>query len=244
MSKGFKTDVVIEGGFKSTKGTSDFEVHTNELILDNTNGLYKFGTVPTKDSDLSTNELLARDTVSRNMRTINTKRFEVLYGTGAPVDGSTTAWYVNQLYIDVTVADSPVFYRALTKSTNPDNYYTAGVGSTWSLVPFDSPDATLVTTNRPTASYTLVISDRDKLVEMNVYMANNLTVPPNASVAFATGTQILLSQYGAGQTSVVAGAGVTIRSADSALKFRVRYSGATLVKIATNEWYLFGDIAL
>lgn len=100
----------------------------------------------------------------------------------------------------------------------------------------------LITTNRQTASYTLVLGDADKLVEMNVGSANNLTVPLNSSVAFATGTQILLAQYGAGQTTVVATSGVTIRSNGAKLKLNAQYSGATLIKIGTDEWYLFGDI--
>jgi len=101
----------------------------------------------------------------------------------------------------------------------------------------------LVVANRQTASYTLVLSDADKLVEMNVGSANNLTVPLNSSVAFSTGTQILLAQYGAGQTTIVATSGVTIRSNGGKLKLNAQYSGATLIKIAENEWYLFGDIA-
>jgi hypothetical protein len=101
----------------------------------------------------------------------------------------------------------------------------------------------LLVANRQTASYTLVLSDADKLVEMNNASANNLTVPLNSSVAFSTGTQILLAQYGAGQTTIVATSGVTIRSNGAKLKLNAQYSGATLIKIAENEWYLFGDIA-
>lgn len=100
----------------------------------------------------------------------------------------------------------------------------------------------LLTANRQTASYTLVLGDADLLVEMNVGSANNLTVPPNSSVAFSVGTQILIAQYGAGQTTVVADTGVTIRSNGGKLKLAAQYAGATLIKIATNEWYLFGDI--
>ena len=107
----------------------------------------------------------------------------------------------------------------------------------------DSKTNKLITTNRQTASYTLVLSDADKLVETNVASANNLTVPLNSSVAFSTGTQILLAQYGAGQTTIVATSGVTIRSNGAKLKLNAQYSGATLIKIDTNEWYLFGDIA-
>jgi hypothetical protein len=99
-----------------------------------------------------------------------------------------------------------------------------------------------VTTNRQTASYTLVLADRGKLVEMNVATANNLTVPLNSSVAFPIGTQIDLSQYGAGQTTVVATGGVTIRSTNSWVKLNAQYAGATLIKIGTDEWYLFGNL--
>lgn len=101
-----------------------------------------------------------------------------------------------------------------------------------------------ITTNRQAASYSLVLTDRGKLVEMNVATANNLTVPLNSSIAFPIGTKIDLSQYGAGQTTVVATGGVTIRSAGGALKLALQYSGASLVKIATDEWYLFGDITV
>jgi hypothetical protein len=114
--------------------------------------------------------------------------------------------------------------------------------STATQTALDTKTNKLITTNRQTASYTLVLSDADKLVEMNVGSANNLTIPLNSSVAFSTGTQILLAQYGAGQTTIVATSGVTVRSNGGKLKLNVQYSGATLIKIGTDEWYLFGDI--
>jgi hypothetical protein len=114
--------------------------------------------------------------------------------------------------------------------------------STATQTALDTKTNKLITTNRQTASYTLVLSDADKLVEMNVGSANNLTIPLNSSVAFATGTQILLAQYGAGQTTIVPTSGVTVRSNGGKLKLNVQYSGATLIKIGTDEWYLFGDI--
>jgi hypothetical protein len=97
-----------------------------------------------------------------------------------------------------------------------------------------------VTTNTQTASYTLVLSDAGKAVEMNVASANNLTVPPNSSVAFPTGTVIEVGQLGAGQTTVVADSGVTIRSA-SGLKLRAQYSVASIRKRASDEWWITGD---
>lgn len=96
--------------------------------------------------------------------------------------------------------------------------------------------------NTQIASYPLVLSDAGKIVLMNVAGANDLTVPLNSSVPFDIGTQILIAQYGAGQTTIVATVGVTIRSSGGKLKLNVQYSLATLIKIATNEWMLAGDI--
>jgi hypothetical protein len=100
-------------------------------------------------------------------------------------------------------------------------------------------DPTL-TINSQTVSYTLVLSDASKLVEINSGSANNLTVPLNSSVAFPVGTQVSLLQVGAGQMTVVATGGVTINPA-SMLKLRAQWSSATLIKRATDTWVLVGD---
>ena len=102
--------------------------------------------------------------------------------------------------------------------------------------------ADTVTTNRQTASYALVLSDRGKLIESNVATANNITVPLNATVAFPIGSKIDVVQYGAGQVSFVATGGVTIRSTNSWLKINSQYGAATLIKIGTDEWYLIGNL--
>jgi hypothetical protein len=95
--------------------------------------------------------------------------------------------------------------------------------------------------NSQTASYTLVLADKDKMVEVNVGSANNLTIPPESSVDFPVGTQISILQTGTGQTTLVAGSGVTI-NATPGLKLRARWSSATLVKRASNTWVALGDL--
>jgi len=100
-----------------------------------------------------------------------------------------------------------------------------------------------ITTNRQTASYTLAIADRGKLVEMNVAIANNLTIPLDSTVSFPIGTQLEVAQYGAGQTTIVGAVGVTIRSASGNLKIASQYVAVSLIKIATNEWYVFGQLS-
>lgn len=97
-----------------------------------------------------------------------------------------------------------------------------------------------ITTNRQTASYSLVLTDDAKMIEMNVGTANNLTVPLNATQAFTIGTQILVNQYGAGQTTIVATGGVTLNYTDT-LTTRASKSIVCLIKIGTNEWDVTGD---
>jgi hypothetical protein len=97
-------------------------------------------------------------------------------------------------------------------------------------------------TNAQAASYTLVLSDKDKIVEMGVGSANNLTVPSNSSVAFPVGSQVNILQTGSGQTTVVAAGGVTI-NATPGLKIRAQWSYATLIKRATDTWVLVGDVS-
>lgn len=94
-----------------------------------------------------------------------------------------------------------------------------------------------------TASQTAVIGNAGFIVEMNVASANNFTIPPNSSVAFPVNTRIDLVQYGAGQTTIVAGAGVTLRSSGAKLKLTGQYSGASLYKRDTDEWVVIGDLA-
>lgn len=90
-------------------------------------------------------------------------------------------------------------------------------------------------------TYTLVLADAFKLVTMANAAANTLTVPPNSSVAFPVGTRIDLGQDAAGQTTIAAGAGVTIRTPET-LKLRKQWAKATLIKRATDTWDLEGNL--
>jgi hypothetical protein len=98
-----------------------------------------------------------------------------------------------------------------------------------------------VITNAQVASYTLVLADKDKLVEVSNASANTLTVPLNSSVEFPVGTQITILQTGAGQTTITATGGVTI-NATPGLKLRAQWSSVTLIKRATNTWVALGDL--
>ncbi len=125
---------------------------------------------------------------------------------------------------------------------------TGGVGATGVTGPTGPTGVTGATgpngatLNTQTASYTLVLGDANKTIEMNVASANTLTIPPNSSVAFPVSTVINVTQYGAGATTITAGAGVTLRS-EFGLIMAGQYALATLYKRATNEWVVGGSLS-
>jgi hypothetical protein len=90
-------------------------------------------------------------------------------------------------------------------------------------------------------TYTPVLADNGKLVTLSNASAITLTVPTNASVAYATGAQINIQAIGAGQVTVVGDTGVTVNGTGT--KLRVQWSAATLVKLGTDSWTLIGDLA-
>ena len=111
-------------------------------------------------------------------------------------------------------------------------------GSSW--VEYAKQKVLDLSLSRKTDSYTLVAADNGQVVEMNKATANTLTVP---SGVFTAGQQVLITQYGAGQTTLV-GSGVTLRSDGGKLKINTQYSSATILFISATEAYVFGNLAL
>jgi len=87
-------------------------------------------------------------------------------------------------------------------------------------------------------SGTLVLSDSAK----HLYLTGNVTVPPNSSVAFEIGTVISVMSN-ATALVIQAGSGVTLKLANSTSTGNrsVASNGvATMIKVATDTWYVFG----
>jgi len=92
-------------------------------------------------------------------------------------------------------------------------------------------------------TYTFVIGDAGKLVTSSNGSAQTFTVPPNSSVAFATGTQIIVQNIGSANCTLAQGSGVTITSVDSSKEIDGQYASACLIKTATDAWTLIGKLA-
>jgi len=87
-------------------------------------------------------------------------------------------------------------------------------------------------------SYTLVLSDAGKLVQMNNASANTLTIPKNESVAFPVGTKIAIQKYGAGNTTIQGTTGVTLRDPNNLATISTQYDMRVLLKVGTDEWVI------
>lgn len=82
-------------------------------------------------------------------------------------------------------------------------------------------------------SYTLVLGDAGKTVTLSNASAVALTVPTNASVAYAVGSGIALINLGAGTVTVAGAGGVTVNGSTLTMS---QYDGMVLRKTATDTW--------
>ena len=134
-------------------------------------------------------------------------------------------------------------------AVNTNSPLTGGGTSGALTLSYDYAAGSKVTLNAQTATYTVVLADADqKLVTMSVASANDFLIPTNANVAFPTGTIINVIQIGVGQTTIkaVTSGTTTISSTGAsaiAPKLRAQYSAASCIKVATDTWYVIGDIA-
>jgi hypothetical protein len=106
-------------------------------------------------------------------------------------------------------------------------------------------DPNFVVNAQTGTTYTLVAGDAQKLVTLSNASPITLTVASNATQALPVGTQITISQFGAGQVTVVGASSpspVTV-NATPGLKLRTQYSSATLVQVSTDNWLLVGDVS-
>ena len=116
-------------------------------------------------------------------------------------------------------------------SINQIQYYSS-TASAW----VSAYDATLIT---KTASYTLELHDSGKTFFINSSSDLALTVPQDV---FPNGARIEVLRWGTGEVTITPADNVTIRSKNSNKKLSLQYSGATLIKVDTNEWALVGDL--
>lgn len=112
-----------------------------------------------------------------------------------------------------------------------------------------SPSTALALNAQTGTTYTFVLTDANNtLVTASNASAQTYSIPTNANVAYPIGSQINIIAIGAGQVTInaVTSGTTTILSNGATAaspKLRVQYSSATCIKVATDTWYVIGDIA-
>lgn len=94
----------------------------------------------------------------------------------------------------------------------------------------------------PTASYTVTGDDENSVLLFTNPGAVNALIPSNSTEALPVGYIVHLHQQG-GQVTANPDTGVTINTAETR-KTRKLHSSISLIKVAANEWNLFGDSEL
>lgn len=110
-------------------------------------------------------------------------------------------------------------------------------------------DPNLVVNTQTGTTYTVTAGDAQKLITLSNAAAITLTIASNATQALPVGTQVTVSQFGAGQVTIVGASSpnpVTIRSTGATSTSpvtRAQYSTATLIQTSTDNWLVVGDIS-
>lgn len=171
------------------------------------------------DDDLLTNVyLVSVPTVSENLKSVIDSKGDLFVGTANDTVGKLPVGTDGK----IIVADS-------TKTTGLD-WVRAGQLPVYNIT-------TTSTNVYPDLTYA------GALVRSTATSSVVVQISSDSVVNFAVGTQITIVQEGTGLVTVTAGSGVTIR-ATPGYKLRTQYSVATLIKVATNLWILFGDLVL
>jgi len=115
----------------------------------------------------------------------------------------------------------------------------------WRFVPYSGltyAPATLTLGTITTSPYTLQLTDGSKFITADSTSTITINVPDNNTVPFVSGTQITVMRFNTGAVTFSPTGSTTLKSSEGKLSIRAQDSVATLVKLSTNTWSLFGDL--
>jgi len=159
-------------------------------------------------------------------------------------DSGSVVRHEGQAYISVGTS-----YPPENPAHNPTNI------STWELFAAKGSDGTIGQDGAtgpaastiteivtiPDSSYTLLLTDNNKLLYFTNSSAVTLIIPTNASVALPVGSTINFTQAGSGQIFATGPSGGTLNYTPGT-KTRAQWSVASAIKTGTNTWLLGGDL--
>lgn len=92
-------------------------------------------------------------------------------------------------------------------------------------------------------AYTLVITDRGKLLEFSNAGSITLTVPTNAAVAFEIGDRVDVLLVSNGSIAITGASGVTVAAEGGLTTISSQWTRVTLIKRTTDDWVITGGSA-
>jgi hypothetical protein len=103
--------------------------------------------------------------------------------------------------------------------------------------------SSIITVNAVTGTaYTPGTAQVGQLTTLSNVAAQTITIPANATTAFAIGDQLNFMNLSTGTATFVAGGTAVIRSAGSKLKLTTQYAVCTVLKIDTDAWVMVGNV--
>lgn len=160
--------------------------------------------------------------------------------------GSFSSSNLSGALTDETGSGATVFAVSPTLTGSPLAPTQSATDNSTKIATTAYADAGLKVANTQTASYTFALTDVGKIVRMNLTgTANNLTIPPNSSVAFPTGTWLWYEQVNTGVTTIVQGSGVTVTPpVGGSLVTPQQGILCAAYKTGTDTWELFNSITI
>lgn len=90
-------------------------------------------------------------------------------------------------------------------------------------------------------TYTFALTDRNWKIYANGSGAQTYTIPTNASVAFALGTEIELIRYSSQTLAIACASGVILNGTNATINVQTQFQGVLLTKIGTDTWHAVGN---
>jgi hypothetical protein len=117
-------------------------------------------------------------------------------------------------------------------------------GDTLTAANLNTLASAVISVNAQTGTaYTPGTAQVGQLTTLNNAAAQTITIPANATTAFAIGDQLNFMLLGTGTATFAAGGTAVIRSAGGKLKLTTQYAVCTVLKWDTDAWIMVGNVS-
>lgn len=117
-------------------------------------------------------------------------------------------------------------------------------GDTLTAANLNTLASAVISVNAQTGTaYTPGTAQVGQLTTINNSAAISITIPANATTAFAIGDQLNFMLLGTGTATFAAGGTAVIRSAGTKLKLSTQYAVCTVLKWDTDAWIMVGNVS-